>query len=58
MRIATVFHSMNNTVSGEYFSQMFDGGDSTRQSWMFVIVWSVVAALVVCFGRGFRRARP
>jgi uncharacterized protein len=54
--IAMVFHAMNNSVSGEYFSQMFDGSDSTRQSWMLVIVWGVAAALVVRFGRGFRRS--
>jgi uncharacterized protein len=53
--IAMAFHAMNNSVSGEYFSQMFDGDDSARQSWMLVIVWAVAAALVVLFGRGFRR---
>jgi membrane protease YdiL (CAAX protease family) len=52
--IAMVFHAMNNSVSGEYFSHMFDGSDSTRQSWMLVIVWGVAAALVVLFARGFR----
>jgi hypothetical protein len=45
---------MNNAVSGEYFSQMFDGGDSSRQSWMLIVVWSIAAALVVLVGR--RRA--
>jgi membrane protease YdiL (CAAX protease family) len=54
--IAMVFHAMNNSVSGEYFSQMFDGADSTRQSWMLVLVWTVAAAFVVLFGRGFRKA--
>lgn len=53
--LAMVFHAMNNAVSGEYFSQMFSGADSTRQSWMLVIVWFVAAALVVRFARGFRR---
>jgi membrane protease YdiL (CAAX protease family) len=53
--IAMAFHAMNNSVSGEYFSQMFDGDDSVRQSWMLVIVWAVGATLVVLFGRGFRR---
>jgi membrane protease YdiL (CAAX protease family) len=55
--IAMVFHAMNNAVSGEYFSQMFDGRDSSRQSWMLVVVWGVAAALVVAFGRGFRSRR-
>lgn len=45
---------MNNAVSGEYFSQMFFGTHSVRQSWMLVIVWTVAAALVVLLARGFR----
>jgi membrane protease YdiL (CAAX protease family) len=52
--IAMVFHAMNNAVSGEYFSQMFDGRDSTRQSWMLVVVWGVAAVLVVALARRFR----
>jgi membrane protease YdiL (CAAX protease family) len=55
--IAMVFHAMNNAFSGEYASQMFTGADSTRQSWMLVLVWTVAAALVLCFGRGFRSSR-
>jgi membrane protease YdiL (CAAX protease family) len=55
--IAMVFHAMNNAVSGEYFSQWFDGADSTRQSWMLVLVWGVAAALVIAFARRFRAAR-
>ena len=55
--VAMVFHALNNSVSGEYFSQMFEGDDSVRQSWMLVIVWSVAAALVVLFARGFRAPR-
>jgi CAAX protease family protein len=53
--LAMVVHAMNNTVSGEYFSQMFDGSDSTRQSWMLVVVWGIAAAFVVRYGRGFRK---
>jgi membrane protease YdiL (CAAX protease family) len=56
LMIAMVFHAMNNAVSGEYLSQWFDGSDSTRQSWMLVVVWSAAAALVLLRGRGFRRA--
>jgi len=52
--IAMVFHAMNNAFSGEYASQMFDGADSARQSWMLVVVWSAAAVLVAVFGRGFR----
>ena len=55
--VAMVFHALNNAVSGEYFSQMFDGDDSVRQSWMLVVVWGVAASLVVLLARGFR-TRP
>ena len=41
--LAMVVHAMNNTISGEYFSQMFDGSDSTRQSWMLVVTWGIAA---------------
>jgi uncharacterized protein len=54
--LAMVVHAVNNTISGEYFSQMFDGTDSTRQSWMLVVTWGLAAALVVRCGRGFRNA--
>lgn len=54
--IAMVFHAMNNAVSGEYFSQMFDGSDSTRQSWLLVLIWGAAAALIACFARDFRAA--
>jgi len=53
--LVMVLHAMNNAVSGEYFSQMFTGADSVRQSWMLVVVWGAAAALVVLFARGFRR---
>jgi membrane protease YdiL (CAAX protease family) len=56
--VAMVFHALNNAVSGEYFSQMFDGGDSTRQSWLLVVVWGIAAAVVVRYARGFRTAPP
>jgi RND superfamily putative drug exporter len=54
--VAMVFHALNNSVSGEYFSQMFDGDDSVRQSWMLVVVWGLAAVLVVRFASGFRRS--
>lgn len=56
--LAMVFHALNNAVSGEYFSQMFDGRDSTRQSWMLCAVWGVVAiALLVWQQRRRAHAR-
>jgi uncharacterized protein len=54
--VAMVFHALNNSASGEYLSQMFEGDDSVRQSWMLVLVWSVAVGLVVLFARGFRKA--
>lgn len=56
--VAMVFHALNNAISGEYLSPMFEGADSVRQSWMLVIVWSAVAALVAVFARGFRGSPP
>ena len=49
--LAMVFHALNNAVSGEYFSQMFDGRDSTRQSWMLCVVWGVVATALLLMQR-------
>jgi membrane protease YdiL (CAAX protease family) len=49
--IAMVFHALNNAVSGEYFSQMFDGSDSTRQSWMLCVVWGVFATALIVSSR-------
>jgi membrane protease YdiL (CAAX protease family) len=45
--IIMMMHAMNNTVSGFFFSQMFSGADSVRQSWMLAVVWCVVAMVVV-----------
>ena len=55
--LAMVVHAMNNTISGEYFSQMFEGADSTRQSWMLVVTWGIAAALDVRRGAGSGRHR-
>ena len=55
--VTMVFHAINNAFSGGYVSQMFTGKDSVRQSWMLVIAWAITAALVVCFGRTYRRPR-
>jgi membrane protease YdiL (CAAX protease family) len=53
--IAMVLHATNNAVSGEYFSPMFTGADSVRQSWLLVLVWGIAAALIANFTRVFRR---
>ena len=45
--IIMVMHAANNTVSGSFFSPMFTGSDSVRQSWMLALVWTVVAILVI-----------
>jgi hypothetical protein len=45
--IIMVMHAANNAVSGSFFSPMFAGGDSLRQSWLLALVWSVVAILVI-----------
>ncbi len=45
--IIMMMHAMNNTVSGSFFSPMFSGADSVRQSWILAVVWCVVAIVVV-----------
>jgi len=44
--IIMVMHAANNTISGSFFSPMFTGADSVRQSWILALVWTVVAILV------------
>jgi len=45
--IAMMMHAMNNTISGNFFSPMFLGADSVRQSWLLAVLWWVVAIVVV-----------
>src|SRR5215204_657962 len=45
--IIMMMHAMNNTISGQFFSPMFSGADSVRQSWMLAVVWCMVAIVVV-----------
>jgi uncharacterized protein len=45
--IVMLLHAANNAVSGSFFSPMFSGADSARQSWLLVLVWAVAAALVI-----------
>ena len=42
-----MMHATNNTVSGGFFSPMFSGADSVRQSWLLAAVWCAVAVAVV-----------
>jgi uncharacterized protein len=45
--IIMLLHAANNAVSGSFFSPMFSGADSIRQSWLLVLVWAVAAGLVI-----------
>jgi uncharacterized protein len=45
--IIMFIHAVNNAVSGSFFSPMFSGADSIRQSWLLALVWGVVAVLVI-----------
>jgi membrane protease YdiL (CAAX protease family) len=47
--IIMLMHAANNTISGSYFSSMFAGADSIRQSWLLAAVWAVAAVLVIVF---------
>jgi membrane protease YdiL (CAAX protease family) len=45
--IIMLMHAANNAASGSFFSPMFSGADSVRQSWMLALVWTVMAILVI-----------
>src|ERR671921_299438 len=45
--IIMMMHAMNNTISGSFFSPMFTGVDSVRQSWLYAALWCAVAIVVV-----------
>jgi uncharacterized protein len=45
--IVMLLHAANNAVSGGFFSPMFSGADSVRQSWLLAVVWIVAAVLVI-----------
>jgi membrane protease YdiL (CAAX protease family) len=45
--IIMLMHAANNAASGSFFSPMFSGADSIRQSWLLAFVWAVVAVLVI-----------
>jgi CAAX protease family protein len=42
-----IMHAANNSASGSFFSPMFTGADSVRQSWLLAAIWTVVAMLVI-----------
>jgi membrane protease YdiL (CAAX protease family) len=49
--IVMLFHNMNNTISGAFFSQMFSGADSVNDAWLRLALWGVVSiVLVVVYG--------
>ena len=59
--VTMLTHATNNTVSGEYFSQMFEGADSVRQSALLAVLWIIVAVVVTLLaGRelGRKKAEP
>jgi membrane protease YdiL (CAAX protease family) len=45
--IIMILHAMNNTISGSFFSPMFSGADSARQSWLLAAAWCAAAVVVV-----------
>jgi len=55
--IIMVMHAANNTVSGSFFSPMFTGADSIRQSWLLAGVWCAAAIAVIIWAGPTRLAR-
>jgi membrane protease YdiL (CAAX protease family) len=45
--IIMLMHATNNTISGSFFSPMFSGADSARQSWLLAVVWCAAAIVVI-----------
>jgi membrane protease YdiL (CAAX protease family) len=45
--ITMVAHATNNTISGEFFSPMFQGADAVRQSALLAILWIAAAVIVI-----------
>jgi hypothetical protein len=45
--VIMMMHATNNTVSGSFFSPMFSGADSVRQSWLLAVAWCAAAVAVV-----------
>jgi membrane protease YdiL (CAAX protease family) len=44
--ITMIAHATNNTISGNFFSPMFQDADSVRQSAMLAVVWIITAVVV------------
>ena len=44
--IIMMMHATNNTLSGSFFSPMFSGADSVRQSWLLAVAWCATAVAV------------
>ncbi len=45
--IAMLLHATNNTVSGEFASQLFTGSDKALVGWLQAAGWWVVAAVCI-----------
>jgi membrane protease YdiL (CAAX protease family) len=54
--ITMVAHATNNTLSGEFFSPMFQGNDAVRQSALLAILW-IAAAVFVTLRAGVNLGR-
>jgi membrane protease YdiL (CAAX protease family) len=52
-----LFHAMNNTVSGGFFSPMFSGVDSVRQSWLLALLWCTAALVMIIVAGPARLSR-
>lgn len=50
--IVMILHAVNNAVSGSYFSPMFSGTDSARQSWLLAGVWTLTAVGLLLLDAG------
>ncbi len=55
--VTMLTHATNNAFSGEFFSPMFQGADSVRQSALLALLWGVAAILVIALAGPQRLTR-
>jgi membrane protease YdiL (CAAX protease family) len=55
--VTMLTHATNNAISGEFFSPMFQGADSVRQSALLAVLWGVAAIVVIALAGPQRLTR-
>lgn len=48
--LTAILHAAWNTVNGLYIAPMFSGADAARLGWLYAVVWSATAVVIVILG--------